>query len=53
MILGVIVVALFGITDEFHQSFHPGRHAGISDWFADVAGAALGQIALWYDARSS
>jgi VanZ family protein len=37
-------VALYGILDEFHQSFVPGREVSLYDWFADVAGAVLGSV---------
>lgn len=40
--LGVIVFCLlYGISDEFHQSFIPGRSPSIYDVFADVFGAFL------------
>lgn len=32
----------FGVSDEAHQFFVPGRHASVADWVADVAGAAIG-----------
>lgn len=35
----------YGISDEFHQSFVPNRHATALDVLADAAGAALGVIA--------
>lgn len=31
----------YGLTDEFHQSFVPGRDASLGDLLADVAGAAI------------
>ncbi|MCX5731999.1 MAG: VanZ family protein, partial [Deltaproteobacteria bacterium] len=31
-----------GATDEFHQSFVPGRNADVADWMADTLGAAAG-----------
>lgn len=34
----LIVGALYGASDEFHQSFVPGRNMSILDWTADVAG---------------
>lgn len=33
--------AAFGVLDEFHQSFVPGRDASLHDVVADTAGAAL------------
>lgn len=32
---------LYGLTDEFHQSFVPGRHASGTDVLADAVGAGL------------
>jgi VanZ family protein len=42
-LLGIAITSVFGATDEFHQSFVPGRHAGIDDWAFDTfsAGFAL------------
>jgi VanZ family protein len=36
----VVLASTFGATDEWHQSFTPGRHAGADDWAADTAFAA-------------
>ena len=33
---------LYGISDEYHQSFVPGRDAGFDDVIADTAGGFLG-----------
>lgn len=41
-LLAFLVAAAYGITDEFHQSFVPGREASIWDWIADAAGAWFG-----------
>jgi VanZ family protein len=41
---GVLVVffcMLYGVTDEYHQSFIPGRVASIGDLIADTVGAAV------------
>lgn len=35
------IAAAFGITDEFHQSFVPGRSIELADWLADATGAAV------------
>jgi VanZ family protein len=37
----VVLVSLFGISDEFHQSFTPGREVEFADWMADTLGAGL------------
>lgn len=36
-----LVTAAYGITDEIHQRFVPGRTSAIDDWVADAAGAAV------------
>ena len=38
----LIVLAVFGASDEIHQYFVPGRSCNLYDWMADVAGGALG-----------
>lgn len=40
-LLAVLFCTLFGLTDEWHQSFVPGRDASIYDWLADTVGAIL------------
>lgn len=40
--LAVLLCSAYGITDEFHQSFVPGRTPDIVDWGVDTIGAALG-----------
>jgi VanZ family protein len=42
LLLAVALASLYGATDEFHQSFVPGRTADLFDWVADTLGAALG-----------
>jgi len=34
--------ALYGMTDELHQMFVPGRQPDIADWIADILGVAIG-----------
>jgi VanZ family protein len=43
--LAVVVVSLFGATDEWHQSFTPGRTMDWADWVADTAGALVAAVA--------
>ena len=41
----ILVVALIGGLDEYHQSFTPGRSGNdLSDWIADVLGATAGAL---------
>jgi VanZ family protein len=35
------VCSLYGISDEFHQSFVPGRTPDPVDWATDTAGAGV------------
>jgi len=46
-----LLVGLYGVSDEFHQSFIPGRMADILDVAADVAGGLLGTWLMYYLAR--
>ena len=38
----VILTFSYGVTDEFHQSFVPGRDSSIGDALADFVGVLLG-----------
>jgi VanZ family protein len=40
-VLGLVAASGFGATDEWHQSFVPGRDSSLDDWIADTLGAAL------------
>lgn len=56
--LGAVLAAAFGVTDELHQAFVPGRSSDIADVYADalgaVVGAALAYLALrWRDRRAA
>jgi VanZ family protein len=44
-IITVLIVSLFGITDEFHQGSTPGRSVEFADWVADTLGAIT---AVWF-----
>jgi VanZ family protein len=49
----VAIASLYGITDEFHQSFTPGRGVEFADWVADTVGAlvAVTLYARWHGLR--
>jgi VanZ family protein len=40
----VVLATLYGVTDEYHQSFVPGRHADAADVAKDLVGAAAGTV---------
>lgn len=44
VLLTAIGAGLYGVTDEIHQSFVPGRTASIWDVFADTIGGCLGGL---------
>jgi VanZ family protein len=47
-LLAVIFGTLYGISDEFHQSFVPGRDVSGFDVFIDFLGSAIGsRVYLW------
>jgi VanZ family protein len=51
-LVALALVAIWGICDEWHQSFVPGRDASLTDFAAVVAGAALGAGLLgWWTSR--
>ncbi len=52
--LSLVVAAVYSASDEFHQSFVPGRDASVGDFGFDVAGAglALALIFLWRRRRA-
>ena len=42
--LPTLIISLWAVTDEIHQSFTPGRESSALDCFADTAGAFLGAV---------
>lgn len=50
LLLAGLMGSLYGLLDEWHQSFVPGRQADALDWGADTLGALLGAslVALWF-----
>lgn len=42
----LLLSALFGLSDEFHQAFVPDRVPDVVDWYHDVIGAVVG-VAVW------
>jgi VanZ family protein len=46
-LIGLAIAALYGMTDEWHQSFVAGRSADIADWYSDSMGSTLALFACW------
>jgi VanZ family protein len=47
-IMALILAGLYGVADEFHQGFVPGRDPSLADLVCDLVGAAAG---VWLCAR--
>ncbi len=45
--IAVVLTTLYGVTDELHQWFVPGREADAHDVLADGVGAVIGGGSLW------
>ena len=45
--VAVLFSALYGLSDEFHQSFVEGRVADVVDLIADTIGAFIGVTLVW------
>jgi VanZ family protein len=43
-LLAVLITSVYGVSDEWHQSFVPGRAVELADWVADTLGAALAAL---------
>jgi len=51
IILSIILSTLYGISDEIHQYFVPGRCSDISDAFADMIGSSFVAISYKYSSE--
>ena len=45
--LSVMFCILYGLSDEIHQSFTPGRSPNLGDVMADGVGALMGAMMYW------
>jgi VanZ family protein len=48
LVASLIISSLYGLLDEIHQSFVPGRNSEFLDWVADSLGAAAGVFIVHY-----
>lgn len=46
--LPALVISIYGIIDEIHQSFVPGRSCSFLDWCADTIGAIIGSSLFFF-----
>lgn len=44
-LFALLIASLYGMSDEFHQSFVPGRMPDPMDWLTDTLGAGTGVLA--------
>ncbi|MDR2397849.1 MAG: VanZ family protein [Spirochaetaceae bacterium] len=47
----VAIAVVYGISDELHQTFVPGRDGNVWDWVADTLGALIGTGLVMLSAR--
>ena len=47
----ILIASLYGISDEFHQYFIPGRSSDAWDWVADTLGAVIAVSLLAWMSR--
>jgi len=48
LVAALFISSLYGLLDEIHQSFVPGRNSEFLDWVADSLGAAAGVLLVYY-----
>ena len=46
-LLSILFCSLYGVSDEWHQSFVEGRSSDVMDWLADTGGAVLAVVILY------
>jgi len=46
IVMAIVLAGLYAVTDEFHQSFTPGRNPSVADVGIDAVGAIIGTL-IW------
>lgn len=46
-LVALTLSSLYGVSDEFHQIFTPGRSCDPMDWLVDTCAAAIGAAIVW------
>ena len=52
-LVATVLSILYGASDEWHQTFVPGRFATLADWVADVLGSIAGVLVVYLYYRSN
>jgi VanZ family protein len=47
VLLSIAFCSLYGLSDEWHQSFVVGRQSDVADWAADTTGSVLAILLLY------
>ncbi len=47
-VAAALISILYGASDEWHQTFVPGRFATVADWVSDVFGAIAGVVGVYF-----
>ena len=50
-IIALSIAAVYGASDEWHQSFVPGRYPTVADWIVDCVGSAIGVLIVYLRRR--
>lgn len=58
LLAAIVLATIYGVTDEFHQSFVPNRQTDVEDLLVDFLGACAGALAAmqlldWRDGSAS
>lgn len=47
VLAAILISSLYGVSDEYHQRFVPGRSFDMLDMAADAIGSVVGASAIW------
>lgn len=48
VIVSIMIGIGYGLIDEWHQAYVPGRYASVSDWVADGLGIIVSVLLFWW-----
>jgi len=48
IVIEILIVSMYGVSDEFHQSFVPGRTVDVKDATADAFGGLLAALVIYF-----